>query len=442
MREGSMRAGGLSRRFLVGAAVAVSALLGASVLPVADAGASGGTLVVAEFNPFSGPTAAFGPEMIAACDAAISLINKAGGVLGHHLACKGVDTHGDPADAVPAAEKMIATTNNLVGVIGPSSDEALATVPILNRAGVPMMADTGQAAFTKTKDKYFWRVSPADRVKGYAMALYAQHHHDMRAALVFGDTAGAQSDTVTLLKGYKALGGKVVINLKLAREQPSYNTEVEALLAAHPDVIFTEADPATSATFFSDLKQLNHTKLMPIIGSETSLEASWIQAVQRAVGGTLLKKYQVGVQPYSPPSGPAYHVFKQSQAKVKGFSKTTISVFTTDPYAMGYYDSVNIYALAMLRAHSTKRSVFNRYIDTVANPGHGKVIVHTFAQGAKDLKAGKKIEYYGASGQIAFNKWHNSTGAFEVAQVDVASGSIKIVDEVSAAAIAKLGSRA
>lgn len=436
-----MWAGRVGGRSLIGAAVAVVALVGASVYPPTGAGAAGGTLVVAEFNPFSGPTAAFGPEMVAACDAAVALINHAGGVLGHHFACKGVDTHGDPADAVPAAEKMIATTSSLVGVIGPSSDEALATVPILDRASVPMMADTGQAAFTKTTEKYFWRVSPADRVKGYAMALYAVHHHDMRAALVFGDTAGAQSDTVTLLKGYKALGGKVVDNLKLAREQPSYDTEVESLLATHPDVIFTEADPATSATFFSDLKQLNHTKLLPIVGSETSLEASWLQAVQRAVGASLLKKYQVGVQPYSPPSGPSYTVFKRAIEKVKGFSKTTIGVYTTDPYAMGYYDSVNIYALAMLKAHSTKRSDFNKDIEAVSNPGSGKVIVHTFAQGAKDIKAGKAIEYYGASGQIAFNKWHNSTGAFEVAQVNVKTGQIKIVAQISAAAIASLASK-
>jgi ABC-type branched-subunit amino acid transport system substrate-binding protein len=262
----------------------------------------------------------------------------------------------------------------------------------------------------------------------------------MHAALVFGNTAGAQSDTVSLLKGFKAIGGKIVVNLKLARDQTSYNTEVEQLLAAHPDVIFTEADPATSATFFSDLKQLNHTKLLPIVGSETTLEGSWVQAVQRAVGGAQLKKYQVGVQPYSPTTGPAYQTFRKALVKVKGFNKTTIAVYTTDPYAMGYYDSVNIYALAILKAKSTKRSVFNNDIAAVSNPGPGKVVVHTFAAGAKALKEGKSIEYYGASGQIAFNKWHNSTGAFEVAAY-VKAGQIKIVDVVSASAIARLSSR-
>src|ERR1700738_763862 len=80
-----------------------------------------GTLTFASFNPFTGPDASFGPEMQAGCVVASSLINKAGGVLGHQTTCITVDTRGDPADAVPAAQKMLATTSNLVGMNGPSS---------------------------------------------------------------------------------------------------------------------------------------------------------------------------------------------------------------------------------------------------------------------------------------------------------------------------------
>src|ERR1700704_1830589 len=105
-----------------------------------------GTLTFASFNPFTGPDASFGPEMAAGCIPAARLINQAGGVLGHQVTCITVDTRGDPADAVPAAQKMIATTSNLVGMNGPSSDEALATVPIIDRAHIPMFGDTGQAA--------------------------------------------------------------------------------------------------------------------------------------------------------------------------------------------------------------------------------------------------------------------------------------------------------
>ena len=98
-------------------------------------------------------------------------------MLGHKINCQAVDTRGDPADAVPAASKMLATTTNLVGLLGPSADEAQATVPVINAAKIPMFADTGEAAFDRSKYTYFYRLTPADDVKGYALAQWA---HDKR----------------------------------------------------------------------------------------------------------------------------------------------------------------------------------------------------------------------------------------------------------------------
>ncbi|HLX77825.1 MAG TPA: ABC transporter substrate-binding protein [Acidimicrobiales bacterium] len=432
-----------SRWIAIGAS-AVTAWLVLSLLPAAGATSgespTGSALVFAEFNPFSGPDASFGPEMLVACDAAVLVINQNGGVLNHKATCKGFDTHGDPADAVPAAEQMVATTSGLAGVIGPSSDEALATVPILNRADVPMFADTGQAAFDKTTDSYFWRVSPADDVKGYAMAIWAHEKGYTRAAVVFGNDIGSQSNVPTLVRAFELQGGMVVSNLSIALDATSYRTEIESMLSKHPQVIFTEEDPATAATFLSELESLNHNKLLPIVGSEVTLESNWIQAVSHAVGSTLLKQYLAGVQPYAPTSGPAYKTFNTALFASKAASKANLEVYSTDPYAMGYYDSVNIMALAMIDAHSTSRAVYNKYIATVSNPGKNKVVVTSFAAGKAALAAGKSIQYVGASGVIDFNKWHNSTGPFEIAGY-VSAGKIKIDGTVSAADIAKLSGR-
>jgi hypothetical protein len=54
--------------------------------------------------------------------------------------------------------------------------------------------------------------------------------------------------------------------------------------------------------------------------------------------------------------------------------------------------------------------VFNSAIPSVTNPGHGKTVVYTFAQGKAALLAGKKIQYIGATGLIDFDKYHNSFG--------------------------------
>src|SRR5215831_1063632 len=80
--------------------------------------AKSGSLVVASFAPYSGPDASYGPEGASGMIAAIVDINAHGGVLGHKFVWANVDDRGDPADAVPAADKLLASTPNLVGIMG------------------------------------------------------------------------------------------------------------------------------------------------------------------------------------------------------------------------------------------------------------------------------------------------------------------------------------
>lgn len=420
------------KRSVVSLALAASMLSLVGGLTV-QAAAGSGPLVVGEFTPFSGPDAAFGPELAAGCVPAVRAINADGGVLGHTMRCVEEDTRGDPADAVPAADKMIASVTNLVGALGPSSDEALATVPILNQAKVPMFVETGQAAFDHTNAAYFWRITPADDVKGFALALWAHRAGYTRAAAVFGSDVGSQSDVPTLLTAWKRLGGKMVVNQRIALDSSSYETEVEQLVQARPQVIFTEVDPQTGATYFSELQQLHG--LIPIIGTEISLEAPWLKAVSGALGSGATAKYVEGMQPYAPPTGPAWKTYNKTLL-ASSSQVPQPGQWASDPYSMTFYDAVNVMALAMIAGHSTSRSVENRYVTTITAPGPGKKVVYSFAAGKAALAAGHKIQYVGAGGPIIFNKWHNSTGAFEAAKY--INHHLKLVGSVSAQQIAAL----
>ena len=400
-----------ARALVIAAAVlalSVTAACGSSAAPGA---VTHSTLTVAAFNPFTGPDAAFGPEMMAGCLAAANSVNAAGGVLTDKVACQSVDTRGDPADAVTAAAKMLATTSHLLGVLGPSSDEADATAPLINAAKIPMFADTGEASFDQTKLQYFWRMTPADDVLGYAMALWAKQKGYLRAAAVFGNDVGSQSVVPTLLKGYKALGGQMVSNQKIALGQSSYQPEVEQLIAAKPQVIFTEASPQADATILAELQQLGH--LIPVIGSDATVEAAWLQAVAAAIGKPALSKYFVGAIPYAPASGPAWQVYNKYVLSTPGVTKPA-SQWSDDSYSMVDYDGLIVMALAATAAKSTSPAVFNSSIEAVTTASSDAVVVHSYAEGVAALKAGKKIDYVGATGLIAWNQYHNSTGGFEV----------------------------
>jgi len=396
--------------------------------------AQGGDFTIGSFSTYTGANATLGVEQIAGCFTAATLINAAGGVLGHHARCLPIDDRGDPADGVSAAAQAVAT-QSLAGTLGPGG-QATAVEPVFQKAGITMFADTGDSAFNRTTDKYFWRITPPDSAGGYAMALWAHQQGFTRGAAIFAETTTAQTSVPTLLSGFKKLGGNMVLSENLVQSAPSYQAEVARVLAANPQVIFTEADPQTDATFFTELKQLNNGKVIPIIGTAPTYTPQWKQAVQSAIGGPTLASSFVALQPDTPPVGPGYAAFKSA---LLSDSKQipNPSQWVVDPYSMTDYDGVVIMALAMLKAHSITPSVYNSAVTDITAPGPGKLVVHTFAEGKAALAKGKAIRYVGAGGSVAFNQWHNNSTPFSAVGY-TPSGGPRTAGIVPSTALAKL----
>src|SRR5581483_10576662 len=168
---------------------------------------AGAVLTVADVAPFTGPDAALGPTYLVSCDAATNAINAAGGVLGHKLKCKAVDTRGDPADAVPAVRQMYASTSNLALVIGCTSDEAASVVPIFTASKTVSFCMTGQSGFDHVKFPYFYRLVPPDLSESYAMIWIAHNlRHYQRIALAFGNDIGSQTFIAPAIAAIKTAG--------------------------------------------------------------------------------------------------------------------------------------------------------------------------------------------------------------------------------------------
>lgn len=396
--------------------------------------AGGGTLTVAMDAAFTGGTAIDGIAEAAGCYPAVRVVNDAGGVLGHKIQCSVVDTRGDPSDAIPATEKMLATTSTLVAVLGPESSTATAIAPILERAHITMITQNGLSLYTRNKNPYFWRNYPADDIGGAALAYWAVHKGLKHGALLFDNTVAAQSSVPALIKAYKALGGKIVINLKVSPDSTSYGAEIHRLLQAKPDVIFTESDPQTDATAFRNLLELG--KAIPIYGTNATVIPDWLKDVTKALGKADMAKYYRGVEPYAP-TFPGTKTFnREVMASIK--QVPTAKTWIGQEYATTPYDGVVIICLAMTEAHSTTPSKFNKDILKVTAPGKGKKIVYSYKQGVAALKAGKKIQYIGASGPTIFNKHHDAFGEYGVYRY--VHGNLKLVGKISAATLAKLPS--
>lgn len=371
-------------------------------------------LVIAGVIAITGSSNFEGSNQAGGVYPAINAINQAGGVLGHQLVYKGVDTRGDPADALPAVQQMLATTKNLVLVTGPGTASAPTIVSVLNKAKIPMNAVAGESSFNTTTDKYFWRLFPPDSANGTAMALWAHQKGYTRVATVFGTDSGSQGDLPGVIASLKALHIKVVSQINITPDQPSYLSSVRKLISAKPQVIMTESDATSAGTFFGELKQLGG--MQPMIGTEATFTTPWLTAVKGALGSSDFTKYYTGMITQPGKTTAAISTFQSSLKATQTKVPPPWQSYQNNPFSQTYYDGVIATALAMNAAHSTNPTVFNSYISKVTNPGTGKTVVYTYAQGVAALKAGEQIQYYGATGLIDFNQYHNSDGNEEAVQ--------------------------
>ena len=425
---GQMR--GLMRSKAVSVLVASLAFTGVTATATASVSAStrahftGSPVVVPLLSPFSGGSAFIGELGYAIAVPAAYEINNAGGILGHQLTLAEVDTKNDPADALPLIQQFLATHSNVVAIAGPQSTEAPTLVPILNRDKIVMFGGAGESEFNRSPYTFFWRTAPPDSANGISMAIYAKRLKDLRVATVFGSDQGSQGDLPGVLTAIKELHLNLVSQVNLQPDQPSYQSQVARLIAQHPQAIMTETDPQTAGTFFGEWFQQNSKALSTkIIGTEATVLATWVQAVQGAINKSRFSQTFAGVVEAVSNPNPATNIEKQGLIANKSKIPNALT-YLSNPFFLGGYGAFILEALAMTAAHSIKPAVYNNYINGVANPGAGKTVVYTYAQGVKLLKEGKKIQYVGPAGPYNFNKWHNSF-AGQIAEQFLSSGSVK-----------------
>ena len=401
---------------------------------------SGAKLTVADVAPFSGPDAALGPTYLASCYGATSAINAAGGVLGHMLTCKSVDTRGDPADAVPAVNQMFASTSNLALVIGCTSDEAASVAPIINSHKMAMFCMTGQSEFDHTHFPYFYRLVPPDLEESYAMTVIAQKLGYKRIALAFGNDIGSQTFIQPAIAALKKAGMTLTTNQSLDLKATTFRTEAAAIVQSHPDAIMTEALGSADPTLFSEIKQLNGGKIIPIIGTSAAISPAFYKSSAAAVGANAFSSSFHADNLVVLSSGPAYQAFSKAllsqQGKVPG-ATGNFTTYLSAPGGVHLYDGMNLAALAMIMSKSTNPSVYGPDIVKIGDGVAGATVCYSFAQCAPLVKAGKAVKYVGPGGPTSFDSFHDSTGIFQI-DTYTPSGQVKTVGTISPAELRAL----
>jgi len=395
---------------------------GAAACGGAGSGATasgGGTLVIGVLAPFTGPNAQAANDLMKGVNLAVNEVNAAGGAGGMKLKVVTGDTVSDPTDAVNAASKLINADHAQI-IIGPRTITAPAVLPITQRAKIPEFVVGGSTVLDRNTDPYFWRTSASDSQQGTAMAAYAIQKGWKRAALAFEQQPAAQTLKQPITAAYTRHGGQIVSTVDLTPGQSSYRSEIQKLYANKPDVIFTQVSAQTASAFFPQVKQLEGLAT-PYIGTNVMDSSNFFQAVGPQIAQSPIYAAQAASS-----GGAGYKHFQAEYQKAYGTSQTA-------NLSPDIYDAVILAALAVQKSqHATGQAVANAVVQVSNPPG---VQVTTYADAVKALKAGKKINYDGAAGNVDFDKYHNVFGPYAILHF-TASGATEQLAELSAPMLA------
>jgi ABC-type branched-subunit amino acid transport system substrate-binding protein len=370
---------------------------------------------------FTGTLAVLGKAMEQGSEVAQKVINSAGGVLGKQLDLTHADTQCDEADAVPAVRKLLAT-DNATGIIGPETQEIAAVSPIVSAAKIPTEFQGGSTDFDKNGNQYLWRDSPSDSQLGVAMALYAHKKGFKTAALLFSSDIAQQTIPKPIKATWEKFGNTIVANVTVAPGQTSYRTQVQNIISAHPDVIFTQLDPQTAAVMFQNFKELDNLAI-PIVGTDVTSGDDYLKAITYPIAHDhLISVYGTNA------TGAAADNFSTVFAAQLG---ATVQPIAGANYA---YDAVISLALAMDKAGTTDGQAVIAAMKEVTNPPGAPC--DNYADCLKGITAGTKIKMDGASGDLIFNNFNNVFGPYGAFQADTSTGKEAQVQLLSASDLA------
>jgi branched-chain amino acid transport system substrate-binding protein len=358
---------------------------------------SNGPVTIGMTAPLTSNRAAVGAGQVLGATLAVDSINANGGVLGHHLNLAVQDDAADPVDAVPATQKLIQSDN--IVMLSNNGLVAGVELPLADKANIPDMEWGGGSEWDAVTDPHFFRISPSDTELSDVMMVYAHSKGWNNVALAFGTANSDQALVPGIMSAAKSLGMTITANVTFATSASSYRSEIQKLFAGNPQAIMSQIDVAAFGVVFGELKQ-EGLLATPWVLSNIGYAADWFNAVTPAAATGpiyIANPSSLGSLGETP--------FKALLAQKTGSAQPNSG---NEPI----YDAVITWALGADEAGTWAWPAIENGILKAANgPG---TACGDYPTCYALIKAGKAIDWQGASSTVDFDKYHNVFGPFDV----------------------------
>ena len=196
-------------------------------------------IVLGMITPLSGSSAAIGPYMQNGAQLAVDEINADGGIDGRDLELVVEDGACDPRTATAAANKLV-TDGVDISVGGYCSGATLPTLPIFEKAGVPMIIPAANS--TELVDQGLanvFLINGTGTQQAEAAVDFMTKQNATRGALVDDNTSYSTDIaklTAELLES--GSGPELVLSESVTAGESDYSANVNAVVQANPDFVY------------------------------------------------------------------------------------------------------------------------------------------------------------------------------------------------------------
>ena len=332
---------------------------------------------------FTGPIESLAPVMAKSAEMAINEVNKSGKFShGKIDSVRGDSTCVDAAAAQAAAERLI--TSEKVNAIMGADCSGVTTAVLKNVAmpnGIVMISPsaTSPALSTEPDNGLFFRTAPSDARQGEVIADLLMEKGYKTAALSHTNNDYGKGLAASIKENFTSKGGKITITASHEDGKADYSAEVAALAQAGGDILIVAGylDQGGKGIIQASIDSDAFSKFfLPdgMIGD----------ALPKAIGPDL--NGSIGSVPGTDSPGAA----KYSELANK-------AGFKSGPYGPESYDGAALIMLAMEKSKSTKSNVFKNSIMDIANAPGEKIFPGELGKALSLIKAGKDIDYVGAT---------------------------------------------
>ncbi len=361
--------------------------------------------------PLTGSLQSYGETSLKGIQLAAEEINKAGGVLGQPMEVVVGDDQTSPQVAVDAAQKLV-SVNGVSAIAGAlASGPTIAVAKSVTSAnGIPQISGSSTSPeITGLADKdMLFRTTPSDAFQGVALAEVVKAKGYKSVAVVFVNNDYGQGLNEAFKQSFEKMGGKVSQSVAFEEKQPSFRGELQRAAQGKPEAMVLIAYPASGTQVVKQALEGGFFQKFAFSDGVKSPE------MIKQIGAKYLEG-AVGTAPQAP-SGTEVEAFKKAYEAKYG-------ELPPKPYIDNFYDATYLFALAAEKAKSTDPKAIQAALRDVTNAPGEKVGPGEFAKARDLIKAGKDVDYVGASGTLEFDAAGDVGGSF--AEWVIEGGEIK-----------------